>query len=112
MLKIESAQYDDVIIIYLDGVLVFNETGEAEKYYQEILARKPRVIALDCKKLANMDSTGLGIFIRYKKEAVRSNIELVLLNVTDHVSTLFDASKLFNMFEIISEKEFKDTYLP
>ena len=112
MLKIESAQYNDVIIISLDGTLVFNETAEAEKYYLEVLSRKPRVVALDCKKLANLDSSGLGIFIRYKKEAARLNIQLIFLEITGHVSTLFDSSKLSNMFEMMSEKEFKDAYLP
>lgn len=111
MLKIDSIQHDDVIIMSLEGVLIFNETGEAEKYFQDVLARKPRVIALDCKNLANLDSSGLGIFIRFQKEAARMNMELYFLNITDHVSTLFDASKLNNMFAMMNEKDFKDTYM-
>jgi hypothetical protein len=37
-------------------------------------------------------------------------VRLVFMNITDHVSTLFDVSKLDTMFEILSETEFKKQY--
>ncbi len=77
----------------------------------EKIAAKPRVIGLNCKSLITLDSSGLGLFIKFKKEAEKTETRLVFMNITDHISTLFDVSKLASMFEIVSEADFKSAYL-
>lgn len=111
MLTIECTEQKDVCIISLNGELVFNETEDADKTIMEKIAKKPRVIAMDCKRLHSLDSSGLGLFIKFSKEAKKSNISLIFLNITDHISTLFDVSKLDSIFEIMPEDEFNKTYL-
>jgi anti-sigma B factor antagonist len=111
VLRVASIERKDVCILSLDGDLIFNETDEADKVFMEKLEKPPRVIALDCKNLRSLDSSGLGLFIKFSKDALRSNVKLVFLNITEHISALFDVSKLDNMFEIMSHVEFEKTYL-
>jgi anti-sigma B factor antagonist len=110
VLNIDITEQKDVRILALKGDLIFNELDEADKIFMENLAKKPRVIGLDCRRLTSLDSSGLGLFIRFSKESVKAGVRLVFMNITDHVSTLFDVSKLDTMFEILSETEFKKQY--
>jgi len=111
MLTMESKEQNNAVIFYLSGELVFNDTEEAEKEFMKKLAGKPRVIALDCKNLKSLDSSGLGLFIKFSKEAQKAGVDLVFINIGGNISTLFDVSKLDKMFEIITEDEFKAAYL-
>lgn len=111
MLTVDCTEHNDVYVISFKGDLLFNELDEAEKVFMEKITAKPRVIGLNCKSLISLDSSGLGLFIKFKKEAEKSQTRLVFLNITDHVSTLFDVSKLDSMFEIVAEADFKSAYL-
>lgn len=111
MLTVDCTEHNDVCIISLKGDLLFNELEDAEKLYMEKIAAKPRVMCLNCKALATLDSSGLGLFIKFKKEAEKSETKLVFVNITDHISTLFDVSKLNSMFEIMTEDDFKNAFL-
>ncbi|OHD64768.1 MAG: hypothetical protein A2176_10590 [Spirochaetes bacterium RBG_13_51_14] len=111
MLSIKSAEKKDVCILSLNGDLVFNELEDFDRIFMEKLWKKPRVIGLDCKHLNSLDSSGLGLFIKFSKESLKSNVTLIFINITEHISTLFDVSKLDSMFEIMSETDFKATYL-
>ncbi len=110
MLTIDCSERKDLLIISLDGELIFNEMEEADKLITEKLGKKPRVVAMNCKKLNSLDSSGLGLFIKFSKEAKKMSIRLIFLDITDHVSTLFDVSKLESIFEIMSQDEFDKTF--
>lgn len=110
MLTIDCSEQQDIFVISLNGELIFNEMEDADKIIMDKIAKKPRVMAMNCKKLHSLDSSGLGLFIKFSKEARKSNIRLVFLDITDHISTLFDVSKLDSIFEIMSEDEFKKTF--
>lgn len=110
MLNIEITEHKDVLVLALKGDLIFNELDEADRIFMENLGKKPRAIALECKRLMNLDSSGLGLFIRFSKESGKAGIRLIFMNITDHVSTLFDVSKLDSIFEILPESEFKKQY--
>jgi anti-sigma B factor antagonist len=111
VLTIESTEKKDICIISLSGDLIFNEMEEADRVFMENIGKKPRVIAMNCKHLKSLDSSGLGLFIKFLKEATKSKVNLVFYNITDHISTLFDVSKLDSMFDIMSESDFKRTYM-
>jgi anti-sigma B factor antagonist len=111
VLIIESTEQKDVCIISLNGDLIFNEMEEADKIFMESIGKKPRVIAMNCKHLKSLDSSGLGLFIKFLKEATKLKVNLVFYNLTDHISTLFDVSKLDSMFDIMTESDFRRTYM-
>jgi anti-sigma B factor antagonist len=111
VLTVDCTEHNDVCIISIKGDLLFNELEEADRVFMEKICTKPRVIGLNCKYLKNLDSSGLGLFIKFSKEADKSQAKLVFLNITDHISTLFDVSKLDSMFETMPEADFKKAYM-
>jgi anti-anti-sigma factor len=84
---------------------------EADKVFMQSIGKKPRVIGMNCKYLKSLDSSGLGLFIKFLKESTKLKVNLVFYNITDHISTLFDVSKLDSMFDIMTESDFKKTYM-
>jgi anti-anti-sigma factor len=111
VLIIETTEKKDVCIISLNGDLIFNEMEEADIVFMENIAKKPRVIGMNCKHLKSLDSSGLGLFIKFLKEATKLKVNLVFYNISDHISALFDVSKLDSMFDIMTESDFKRTYM-
>ncbi|MBN2079182.1 MAG: STAS domain-containing protein [Spirochaetes bacterium] len=111
MLTIETQNKKDAVIISLQGEMLFNDLDEADRVIMEKLEAKPRVIAIQCKHLQTLDSSGLGLLIRFSKEAARNGVKLVFLDITDHISALFDVSKLDAFFEIMSSDDFTKTHL-
>ncbi len=111
MLTVNCVEHKDVYVLSIKGDLLFNELDEADRVFMEKIGTKPRVIGLNCTQLRSLDSSGLGLFIKFSKEAMKSQVKLVFMNITDHVSTLFDVSKLDSLFDIMSEDDFKNTYL-
>lgn len=110
MLTIDCTENKDLCLISLIGELIFNEMEEADRIIMDKIAAGPKVMAMNCKKLHSLDSSGLGLFIKFSKEAKKAGIRLIFLDITDHVSTLFDVSKLDSLFEIMSEDEFGKTF--
>ncbi len=111
MLTIESQEKKDALIIYLRGEMVFNELDDADSFFREKLVLKPRVIAIDCRQLQTLDSSGLGLLIRFTNEAARADVRIVFVDITGQISALFDVSKLGAIFEIMSSSDFHKTYL-
>jgi anti-anti-sigma factor len=110
VLTIDCSEKQDICVITLNGELIFNEMEDADRIIMERIASKPRVMVMNCKKLHSLDSSGLGLFIKFSKEAKKSDIRLVFLDITDHVSALFDVSKLDSIFELMSEDDFRKTF--
>jgi anti-anti-sigma factor len=111
MLTIETQEKKDAVIISLQGEMVFNDLDDADRVIMAKLEVQPRVIAIQCRHLQTLDSSGLGLLIRFSKEAARRGIKLVFLDITDHVSALFDVSKLDAFFEIMSSDDFNKNFL-
>ncbi len=111
MLTIETQEKKDAVIISLQGEMIFNDLDEADRVIMEKLEAKPRVVAIQCRHLQTLDSSGLGLLIRFSKEAAKRSVKLVFLDITDHISALFDVSKLDAFFEIMSYDDFDKNHL-
>lgn len=110
MLTVECNEHKDVCVLSLNGDLIFNQMDEAERVFMEKIGSGLKVIGLECKRLTSLDSSGLGLFIKFAKEAGKANVRLVFLDITDHISALFDVSKLDSMFETMSGADFRKIY--
>lgn len=111
MILVNAQVHNDVAVISIKGTLNIDNTFEVEKVFKEQIANKPRVVGLDCKDMANLDSSGLGLFVKFLKESQNSNFELVFFNITGSILSLFDISKLNNFFNIMTGEEFQAKYL-
>ncbi len=111
MLEITEKEFPNVIIVSVIGDLIFNEARGAEEYFIDVIKRSPRVIGVDCRRLKNLDSSGLGVFIKLFKDAKNAGISAYFLDISSQISTLFDVSKLDNFFDTMSNDEFCKQYL-
>ena len=111
MFEIRPKENGDTLILSVTGSLVFENSSDAEKLFIQHLERKPKIIGIDCRNIDSLDSSGLGVFIKLTKDAGKIGARLVFLDITDHMSTLLDVSKLNTMFEIMTGEEFRQLYM-
>jgi anti-sigma B factor antagonist len=111
LVNIIPQQHGNVIVLSLSGDMNINNIEVIENTYEEQISQKPEVISINCKNLNSIDSSGLGLFIKFFKTAEKENIEFIVTGIVGNVSALFDLSKLDNLFPIMDEDEFKLRYL-
>ena len=111
MLIVNAHVHNNVVVISIKGTLNIDNTFEVEKVFKEQITIKPKVVGFDCKDMANLDSSGLGLFVKFLKESKNSNFELIFFNITGNILSLFDISKLNNFFNIMTGEEFQAKYL-
>lgn len=111
LLKITGSKQGDVSVITLTGAVVLSNVDKARTVFHEELESSPEAVAFDCKGVTSLDSSGLGMFIGFSKEATKRNMKIILYDIPEDISRLFNISKLTGFFDIISEEEFKKNYL-
>ncbi len=111
MVSIEVKKHDDVTVITIRGELIFGSGEDVIAPFMKELDTSPSAVGLDCKSISNIDSSGLGILLKFSKEAKGAGSRLVLFNITEQMAALFDLSKLKELFEIRTEADFKAAYL-
>lgn len=103
-------QRDGAVVILLKGSLMSDRTMDVERVFLEEMRKEPRAIGFDLKDLVGLDSSGLGLFMRLRKEAVKNKIDLVFFNITESIIALFDISKLSNFITVMTEDAFRERY--
>lgn len=111
MLKTSSITYGNVAVITFSGEVVLSNVDKARSVFQEEMEKTPEAVAFDCKGVTSLDSSGLGMFIGFSKEAAKRKMKIVLFDIPDEISRLFNISKLTGFFDITTSDEFKATYL-
>ncbi len=111
MLNIVPQVHGNVIIILLSGYLNINNTDSVKKIFAQYAEKKPDAICINCRDLKSMDSSALGLFIKMLRDSEKKGIEFIISELVGNVSSLFDISKLENMFPIMSDEEFRNRYL-
>ncbi len=111
MVTVNLDEFNNVFIITIAGDFIFNYTKDAELLFDNVIKNSPEAIGVNCKNLTTLDSSGLGIFIKFLRTAEEYGFALHFIDISDQVSALFDLSKLSYMFDVMSRDEFNDLYL-
>ena len=93
------------------GDIVLNTIEKGRSIFDEEFGKNPEVIAIDCKGIHNLDSSGLGMLISFSKRAAERDMKIVLFDIPGEISQLFNISKLNNFFELTTGEAFMATYL-
>lgn len=110
MFEVVSKKEGNVIIITLAGDLNINANPEVDKKIQEAIIEKPSAVAIDCKNLNSIDSTGLGTLIGMSKKLKNSNIDMAICDIPSGVNSIFDITKLKDYFRVTSLSEILKEY--
>jgi anti-anti-sigma factor len=68
------------------------------------------VIALNCKKLKQIDSNAICRLIKLLENSRRNGAELVLYDINDPLKNFLTLSGIHDYFEILSSSEFEIRY--
>ena len=111
MLNITVKEQNKVIILSLEGDMVFNELREVEEIFTRELAKKPSAIGINCKHLRSLDSSGLGMLIQFTKDASAASVPLPIIDIPENITRVFDSSKLEGFFEMMNAIDFEQLYV-
>lgn len=111
MLKITTNEIDNVTIIKFSGDFYLSSIKDVEDIWNQVLEKKPRIVAFDCKKLDFIDSSAIGTMVKFLNIASGSNVSMVFIDLSASLQKLFDTAKLNRVFSITTWKEFKKKYL-
>ncbi len=95
----------DVMIVSLVGRLVADKDGF---FRAEMASRANRTgkIVLDCENLEFLDSTGLGLVVRFYSDFTSSGKKFVLAHVVNKPKLVLEisrANKIFRIFKTVEE---------
>ena len=110
VLTIDVNKHSEAKELILKGELNLENVHEIENVFLAELDNDSLNIGLNCKHLRNMDSSGLGLIIKFSNIAKGKGVNIVLFNFSKNIETIFDTSKLNNYFNIVQEKEFIENY--
>jgi len=111
LLKASSTTQSNVVIITFSGEVVLSNVDKARSVFQEEMEKSPEAVAFDCRGVTSLDSSGLGMFIGFSKEAAKRKMKIILFDIPEEISRLFNISKLTGFFDITTGEEFKENFL-
>ena len=111
MIDIDVEEHGDISIIFINGEFYIESVEFAERIWNEQVAKKPRVIGINCKNIKFIDSSAIGILVKFLNSAMKLKIDLVFFDLSDTVFSVFKAAKLGTFFKILSDSEFSIEYL-
>ena len=89
-MKVEVKEIDGVLTGILNGRLDTAASEKCRDDLKELFDAQARALALDCKDLEFISSSGLRIFLELLKNATRSGGTLKVLNPNDDVRNIFN----------------------
>ena len=98
-IQINNHQYPDLTVLKLAGVLTAVYAEHLEDCFRAAL-RNSRHIVLDCQKLEQLDSTGLGALIRCLRASISAHSQMSLINVNGSPRMAFEVTRTHQLFDI------------
>lgn len=111
MVLITVEDHGKVVIINIDGEFYIDSIESAEQIWNQQLARYPKVMAINCKNIKYIDSSAIGILVKFLNGAMKQKTEMVFYDLNESILGVFKTAKLNNFFKIMSKTQFEMDYL-
>ena len=111
MIDITCEEHGDVKIILIDGEFYLESVEFAEEIWNEQVAKNPTVIAFNCANIKFVDSSAIGILVKFLNISRDVNIELIFFDLSETLLSIFKTAKLENFFKIMSKSQFEAAFL-
>lgn len=96
-------EVDSVLHLCFQGELEFQTVRLASAALRESLAGRRKTVVLDMSELSFMDSSGLGLLIRTKKDVEDCDGLLLVSRLSPAVKRLVDSTRLNAWFDPVDE---------
>jgi len=111
MVEIITEQHGDVHTIMIVGEFYLESVEYAEQVWNEISDQSPRAIGINCSKIKYIDSSAIGVLVKFLNIAMKNNIDLLFFDLSDAVVSVFKTAKLGNFFKTMSKNQFELEYI-
>ena len=100
-----------ILNCHVKGEININTYGILEKALNEMLSRRPFVVAIDFTHVYQVDLTGISGLVKFSRSTIIKDIELIFYGINDNVEEIFALSGLNRYFNILSSSQFEEEYL-
>ena len=111
MVLITVEDHGKVVIVNIDGEFYIDSVENAEKIWNQQLSRHPKVMAVNCKNIKYIDSSAIGILVKFLNSAMKQKTEMIFYDLNENILSVFKTAKLSNFFKIMTRTQFEMEYL-
>lgn len=105
LLQIEIRTLGDVKLLKLNGRLTLGEAADRLRdTLDDLMGSGACCLVLDLSEVAMLDSSGIGVLVRYLKSAKQQGGSLKLLNPTSFAVRTLRMIGLLNLFEVFQDQ--------
>lgn len=112
MFHTKVEEKSDVIIIHIEGDFYIEYIDRVEYLWNEQVAKKPKIIAIDCGEIKYIDSTAIGSLVKFLNDAMSKQIRLIMYDLSCPIQKLFEAARLKKHFTLTTKKQFEKQIRP
>ena len=105
MLKIESIDRPDHVVLQLSGEIDASNSIDLDAAIQEILDKGSKKILVDGSRLEYISSAGLGVFMSYLEEFQEKEVQIVIYGLLEKVYQVFVILGLDKLITIKSTQQ-------
>lgn len=104
-MKIDMAILDGICVVKISGEISFREKTNVKEEFETILneMQKSEIkeMRIDASGINYIDSLEIGFFVNLKKNMHKDGMELIFINVSEEVMTVF---KLLSLEKVLCKK--------
>ena len=93
------------VIVCVEGDIDLSRSPEFQRNLLALMDKKPARIVVNLSKVPYMDSSGVASLVKVLSRARKSDMGLSLTSLTDRVKSVFEITKLDNVFHICATDE-------
>ena len=111
MVSVDVDDFGKVQVIRIKGEFFLQYVRQVEEIWNSLVAKEPEVIAINCKDLIFLDSSGIGTLVKFLNNDNARNIKFLFFDLNESISRIFSKAKLNKIFTILSREDFEKFYL-
>jgi anti-anti-sigma factor len=111
MIDIKVEEKNGVMIFHISGEFHLETIRKVETYWNDNFVKEPRVVAFDFKDTVFIDSSAIGMLIRFYNAAQKKNIEILFYDLNPLLIQIFKSARLNKLFKLITKDEFETAYM-
>lgn len=108
--NISYTEKGNKIIINASGEWNIGNIQEMESMLNEILGRRPELIAIKCSDLTGLDSTAIASLVKFLRKTKEVDIRLLFYDLSPSIQHTFDLMTLNKFFTIMSKEKFEEEF--
>ena len=103
-MKLNHRRIDSIDLVEMSGRLVMADAPEARQRLESIIEQGSGKLIIDLSDVGFMDSSGLSVLISTFKQTRTKDGDVVLLNPSPAVRTLFELTRMQQVFDIVDDE--------